>query len=120
MPFELDMEVRSSVIARQHIRERRDADPREGLAKPGTSVKRLEGDKCLVGDRTGTVCRAVYGVVMDHDEVVVAAQVYVEFQMASSHLERQVKGCYGVLRGIGRRASMGNDKEALLRQLLCS
>src|SRR5262245_4028646 len=109
MPFELDMEVRSSVIARQHIRERRDTGPREGLVKPGASVKRLEGDKCLVGDWTSPVCRAVYGIVMDHDEVVVAGQVYVEFQMANPHLERQVKGRYSVLRSIGRRAPMGND-----------
>src|SRR4029450_2666804 len=109
MPFELYMKVCSSVIARQHIRERRDTGPREGLAKPGASVKYPECRKRLACHWTSPVCSAVYSVIMDHDEVVVAGQVYIEFQMASSHLERQVKGCYGVLRGIGRRTPMGND-----------
>ena len=101
MPFEFDMEMCSSMIARQYIRERRDTSACEGFFKPGTSVKRLECRKRLACHWTIPVCRAVYGVIMDHDEVVVAGQVYVEFQMASPHLERQVKGCYGVLRGIG-------------------
>jgi hypothetical protein len=46
---------------------------------------------------------------MDHDEVIVLSQVYVEFQMAGSHLERQGKGRYGILWGIGQRTSRRAD-----------
>src|SRR2546426_183685 len=96
MPFEFDMEMRSSLIARQHVSERRDAGSREGFPKPGPGVKCLEYSKCLVGHWTSTVRRAIHSVVMDNNEVVVAGQVHVEFQMGSSHLERQVKGRHGV------------------------
>src|SRR5262245_56268165 len=84
MPFEFDMEVRSSLIARQHIGKRGDTGSREGFPKPGTGVKRLECGKCLTGHWTSTARRAVHRVVMDHDEVVVAGQMYVEFQMGGS------------------------------------
>jgi hypothetical protein len=52
---------------------------------------------------------------MENDEKVVTAQVYVEFQMAGSHLECQVKGSDGVLWGIGRRAPMGNNQKVVRR-----
>src|SRR5262252_1643925 len=96
MPFEFDMEMRSSLIARQHIGKCGDAGSREGFSKPGTRVKPLECGKCLTGHWTSTVRRAVHRVVMDHNEMIVVGQVHVEFQMAGSHLERQVKGRYSV------------------------
>ena len=111
------MEMRSPVIARQHIRKCRDAGPHEVFSKPGTSVKGLESGKGLACHWTSPVCRAVDSVVMDHDEVVVMRQVHVEFQMVDSHLERQVKGRYSVLWGIGRRAPMCNDQEVLRGQM---
>src|SRR5262245_29616894 len=101
MPFEFDMEVRSSLIARQYISKGGNASSCEGFPKPGTGVKRLECGKCLTGHWTRTARGAVHRVVMDHDEVVVVSQVHVEFQMGGSHLERQVKGRYSVLRSIG-------------------
>src|SRR5262245_46332537 len=50
---------------------------------------------------------------MDHNEVPIAAQVNVQLNMPHPHLERQVKGRQGILRGIGRGASMRNDQEVL-------
>src|SRR5262245_23201975 len=119
MPFEFDMEVRSSLIARQHVCERWDAGSCKGFPKPGTGVERLECGKGLTGHWSSTVRGAVHGVVMDHDEVVVVGQVYVEFQMGGSHLERQVKGHYSVLRGIGRCAPMRNNQEVLRGRKWC-
>src|SRR5262245_43503713 len=101
MPFEFDMEVRSSWIARQHIGKCGDACSCEDFPKPGTGVKRLECGKCLTDHWTSTARRAVHGIVVDYNEVVVAGQVHVEFQMGGSHLERQVKGRHSVLRSIG-------------------
>src|SRR5258705_225067 len=109
MSFEFDMEVRSSVIAHQHVGERGDAGSRESFPKPGPGVKRLESGKRLASHWTSTVRRPVHGIVMDHDEGVVAGQVYVKFQMGGTHLECQVKGSHGVLWGIGRCAPMRND-----------
>ena len=111
VPFEFDMEMRSSVIARQHLGKRGDAGP-HGFSKPGTGVKCLERCKRLACHWTSPIRRPVDGVIMDNDEVVVTGQVHVEFQMAGSHLERQVKGRYGVLWGIGRCAPM-RDQEVL-------
>jgi hypothetical protein len=88
MPFEFDMEVRSSLVARQHVCERGDAGSCEGFPKPGTGVKCLECGKCLTGHWTSTARRAIHRVVMDHNKVVIAGQVHVEFQMAGSYLER--------------------------------
>lgn len=120
MPFEFDMEVRSSVIARQHLGKRGDVGPHESFSKPGTGVKHLECCKRLACHWTSPIRRPVDGVIMDNDEVVVTGQVHVEFQMAGSHLERQVKGRYGVLWGIGLCAPMRNDQEVLRGQMLCS
>src|SRR5215471_1138276 len=97
MPFEFDMQVRASAIARQHVGERRDMDPRKSFPKPGTGVKRLECGQRLAGHWTSTVGRAVDCVIMDNDEVVVTGQVHVEFEMACAHLERQVKGSDSIL-----------------------
>jgi hypothetical protein len=101
MPFEFDMEVRSSSIARQHLGERGDAGPREGFPKPGPGVKHLECGKRLVGHWTRTVRGTIDSVIMNYHEVVVTGQVHVEFQMTCSHLERQVKGCHSVLWSVG-------------------
>src|SRR5262249_36781785 len=101
MPFEFDMEGRSSLIARQHIGKCGDVSSCESFPKPGTHVKRLECGKCLVYHWTSTACRAIHGIVVGYNQVVVAGQGRVKFQMAGSHLERQVTGRYSVLRGIG-------------------
>src|SRR5262249_43644814 len=119
MPFEFDMEVRSSLIVRQHVSERGYAGSCESFPKPGTSVKRLEGSKCLVGHWTRTARRAVHRIVMDHDEVIVTGQVHVEFQMGGSHLDGQIKGSHGVLWCIGRCAPMRNDQEVLRGRTWC-
>ena len=88
--------------------------------EPPVAIARLEGGKCLAGHWTRTVGCPVHSVVVNNDEVVVAGQVHVEFQMRGSHLERQVKGSYGVLWGIRRGAPMCDDQEVLRRLQLCS
>ena len=59
-----------------------------------------------------TVRRPVYNLIMNNDEKIVVGQVDVKFQMAGSHLERQVKGRKGVLWGIRRRTAMGNNQKS--------
>jgi hypothetical protein len=113
VPFELDMELGSSVIARQHLSKRGNARPREGFSKPGTGVKYLEFCKCPACHWTSPTRRPIDGVVMDDNEVIVTGQVHVELQMVGSHLERQVKGRYGVLWGVGRCPPMRNDQETM-------
>jgi hypothetical protein len=50
-PFEFDMEVHSSLIARQHLGKRGGAYPHKGLSKPGTGVKSLKCRKRLACHR---------------------------------------------------------------------
>jgi hypothetical protein len=50
-PFEFDMEVHSSWIARQPLGKRGDTHPHKGLSKPGTGVKSLKCRKRLACHR---------------------------------------------------------------------
>ena len=48
---------------------------------------------------------------MHDDDVSIAAEVHVEFDLTNLHLEGQVKSCQRVPRGIGRRTPMRDDHE---------
>jgi len=114
-PFELSMQVHPPVITLQDFRVRRDPLPSELRPKPRAGIERPQLRQGLAPHRPGPIRRPVHRVIVHDDNLAVAAHVDIQLEMATSHLQRQIKGRHRIFRGIRGGAPMGNDHEVCRR-----